>query len=310
MKSYSFVMLIVVYLCIIDAADNVSLAHYDQPLHASTCTATKQPHINALHKVSKRGIAYTPYTDDSQCKASTTIISDIALIKTKGFSTIRVYSLDCDILRIIGRAARAKGLKMIIGISIVSTNIEELDKQVADLVAWSEWDLVSLVVVGNEAIFKGLVNAALLAFFISACRQGLQRTGYSGPVTIAEPVNIWQSNGDLLCDAVDIIGANMHCFFNPSIDASRCGQFVSDQIKILKNVCGNKRVINLETGWPTHGHNNGNAIPGIPEQQKAIKSLFAEGFHEDTILFSFANELWKDPGPFEVEQSWGCMDVF
>ncbi|KMU79946.1 hypothetical protein CISG_08228 [Coccidioides immitis RMSCC 3703] len=256
----------------------------------------------------KWGMTYSPYTDDGQCKGAGDVKADIAIIKQKGFKTVRVYSSDCDGLKNIGNACKEYGLRMIIGVFISNTGIEGAQKQVTDIVEWGQWNMVDLVVVGNEAIFQGHADATSLASFIGSCKATFKKAGYNGPVTTTEPLNIWQANASKLCGVIDILGANIHPFFNSDVSPADAGKFVKGQMDILHGLC-NKKVINLETGWPNGGGNNGKAISGQSEQVTAIKSI-VKAVGSDSVFFSFRDDRWKEPGPLGVEQNWGCINVF
>ncbi|KAI5289951.1 hypothetical protein KEM54_002828, partial [Ascosphaera aggregata] len=121
------------------------------------------------------------------------------------------------------------------------------------------------------------------------------------------PISVWEESGSVLCPVVDVLGANLHPFFNAKTKAADAGTFVKSQFELLHKVCNGKRVINLETGWPNAGGANGEAIPGKSEQKAAIDALIQE-VGEDSVFFSYEDDGWKDPGQFNVEQHWGCFD--
>lgn len=254
------------------------------------------------------GMTYSPYTNQGGCQPKDQVLKDVAMIKQKGFTHVRVYSTDCNSLEYIGEAAKQHGLKMIIGVFISSTGISGAQEQVTAITKWAQWDLVTLIVVGNEAIQNGYTDASSLAGFISSCKSSFSAAGYSGQITTTEPINVWQQSGSALCGAVDILGANLHPFFNADVSPEKAGSFVRAQIKDLEAVC-NKDVINLETGWPSQGSPNGKAIPGTAQQAAAIRALVEE-VGSQSVFFSYSNDLWKDAGDFDVERYWGCIDQF
>lgn len=234
---------------------------------------------------------------------------DISTIKQAGFTAIRLYSTDCDGLKNVGDACKAHGLKMIIGVFISETGIGGAGKQVTDITSWAQWELVTLIVVGNESVQSGRTDAGALAGFILSAKATFKSAGYNGMVTTTETVNVWQVSGSTLCSAIDVLGANIHCFFNPDVTADKCGSFVRSQMELLSKICPGKQVFNLETGWPKQGNPNNLAIPGVSQQKEAIESLVKE-VGPESIFFSFVDDAWKDPGQFGVEQHWGCIDVF
>lgn len=254
-------------------------------------------------------ITYSPYENSGACKSADSVLTDIALIKSKGFATVRVYSTDCSGLQNIGAACEASGLKMILGIFISETGVSGAAQQVTDIIAWGKWELVELVVIGNECIFSGYASAGELASFISSCKSSFSSAGYSGPCTTTEPLNIWQENAGALCAVVDVVGCNIHPFFNADVDAGSAGAFVASQLSIVDTLCAGKTGINLETGWPSAGTCNGAACPGVSEQKTAVESIieYAGG---KSVMFSFVDDYWKEPGAFSCEQSWGSIQLF
>lgn len=259
-------------------------------------------------------ITYTPYTEDAAglCKEASVIKSDIALIASKGFKAIRVYSTDCGALEVIPTECEAHGLKMILGIFIDTSGIDGAAEQVTAILKWKQWNLVDLVVVGNEALHASppRCSAGQLAAFIKATKFSLQALGYTGPVTTAEPLNVWQANAGELCGAVDVVGLNIHPFFNADVDASSAGTFAKGQLEIAESLCSGKDAYNLETGWPSQADRcNGKACAGATEQATAIKGIMS-AIGGKSVMFSFGDDAWKQPGDFGCEQHWGSINLY
>ena len=251
---------------------------------------------------------YSPYTSTGTCKDAGSVSQDIATIAGRGFTCVRIYSTDCSGLTNVGTAVRANNMKMIVGVFISNTGISGAQQQVSDLTSWAQWDIVELVVVGNEAIFNGYCSASDLAGFITSTKSALQASGYNGPCTTTETLNIWQDSGNAaaLTAVVDGCGANIHAFFNADTTADQAGTFVLSQIQILEGICGSKPVWNCETGWPYQGSANGAAVPGIAEQQTAISALLSSAGKQCVVFDSF-DAPWKAPGEYGVEQYWGTQ---
>ncbi|KAK1986551.1 glycoside hydrolase superfamily [Colletotrichum cereale] len=261
-------------------------------------------------------ITYTPYSEDASgsCKSADQVDADIASIKKSGFSTVRVYSTDCSTLENVGAACQKYGLKMIIGIFVKSScdpQSADIKTQVDAIASWKRWDMVELVVIGNEVIFQGHCSASALRQLIVATKSTITAAGYSGPYTTAETVGVWQQADvtSQLCDTIDIVGGQIHPYFNAQTSAADAGTFVQGQIELLESICGSKPALNLECGWPTSGSCNGLACPGTAEQATAIASIKKHAGGK-TVFFSFLNDLWKAPGSCGCEQSWGCGQLF
>ncbi|CAI7590640.1 unnamed protein product [Penicillium glandicola] len=272
---------------------------------SSTSTATIPTELGE----GQYGMTYSPYTSAGDCKTKAAVLADLTVIQGKGFNLIRVYSTDCSGLEYIGAACKELGLTMILGVYIDSTGTSAAQEQVDEIAAWAEWSLVDLLVVGNEAVSAGYVDAATLASFITSSAATFAAAGYTGLVTTTEPIDIWQSYGEsALCDVVDLVGANIHPFFNADTTAAEAGTFAKAEFELLEEICG-KNVLNLETGWPNAGDANGDAVPGVAQQKTAIEALVKIAGSK-SIFFSYADDTWKSPGEFDVEQHWGCASVF
>jgi exo-beta-1,3-glucanase (GH17 family) len=283
------------------------------PVESSTSSAvaTSTPSSGSgITGEGQYGMTYSPYTESGNCKTKQEVLKDIKVIKQKGFNLVRVYSSDCSGLEFIGDACKELGLNMIVGVYIDSTGTSGAQEQVQAIAKWAQWSMVELIVVGNEAIQSGYCDAGSLATFIASAKSTFKAAGYTGQVTTTEPINVWQQYGaSSLCSSVDLVGANIHPFFNAEVTAEKAGEFVAAEFKILEKICSGKDVINLETGWPNAGESNGAAVPGVSEQATAVKSI-AKAVGSKSIFFSYSNDLWKSPGDFDVEQHWGCADVF
>jgi exo-beta-1,3-glucanase (GH17 family) len=257
-------------------------------------------------------MTYTPYNQDGTCKSASDVAADIKSIKSKGFTTVRIYATDCSGPTNVGAACAAEGLKIILGVYIDGSGISSgCHEQINTLTTWgaSNWDLVEMVVVGNEAVFNGYTDAGSLAALISETKTKFQAAGYNGPVTTTETVAVICENAALFCPVIDVVAANIHPFFNAQVSASGAGAFVATEMTLLEAACPGKTAYNLETGWPSAGNANGAAVPGSAEQKQAIDSIVA-AVGGKSAIFSFEDDTWKTPGALGVEQYWGCADVF
>lgn len=177
-------------------------------------------------------ITYSPYDHSGGCKTASAVSADIADIASKGFKNVRIYSTDCDGLQNVGSACEAHGLGIILGIFIKAGGVSTADEQVKDILSWKKWNLVVLLVVGNESVFNGFCSAEDLAAYIVKVKGQLQGGGYTGPVTTTETLNIIQANGNTLCSVMDVVGVNAQCFFDGGVTPDKAGEFVKGQLKL------------------------------------------------------------------------------
>jgi exo-beta-1,3-glucanase (GH17 family) len=282
---------------------------------ASTSAAAPVPNNNAAASpgISTSGnewaVTYTPYTESGECKAASDVMTDMALVKSKGFSAVRLYATDCNGLQNVGAGCQAAGLKMILGVFIEASGVSGAQEQVTEIIAWAQWSLVEIIVIGNEAIFNGYCTPSDLASFISSSKAAFAAAGYTGPCTTTEPLNILQEYTEIICEVVDIVGCNIHPFFNGAVDASSAGSFVAGQLQIVEGLCPGKSGLNFETGWPSQATEcNGAACASPENQQIAIDSILAAA-GDKSVFLSFENDFWKDPGNFGCEQYWGMIEI-
>lgn len=255
-------------------------------------------------------ITYTPYTNTGGCKDETSVAADVAAIAAAGFITIRVYSCDCSTLEFVGAACETYGLKLILGVFINDSGCSGAQPQVDAITAWAKWELVELIVIGNEAVFNGYASAGDLASFISSAQTEFGNAGYTGPCTTTEPLDIWQANVEVLCHVVTVVGCNVHPFFNADVDADHAGSFISGQLEIIDTICSGITGIILETGWPSAGTGcNGLACPGVSQQATAVAGI-KDAVGGRAAMFSYTNDLWKAAGDFGCEQSWGLIQLY
>jgi exo-beta-1,3-glucanase (GH17 family) len=257
-------------------------------------------------------MTYTPYTSSGQCKSAYDVDSDIANIAAKGFTTVRLYATDCSGLVNVGASCKTHGLKIIMGVFIKAAGIADARPQLAEIATWGKagnWDLITMIVVGNEAIFNQYCSAADLAAFILEAKYTWSAAGYSGPVTTTEPVSSLLSSASALCSVIDVVAANIQPFFDGSVVAEYAGDFVSSQLSMVAAACPGKTAYNLECGWPNQGSPNGKSIPGPSQQAAAMKDITSKA-GDVTVVFSYDNDAWKAAGPFGVEQYFGCSSLY
>lgn len=258
-------------------------------------------------------ITYTPYNpSNGNCMDAGSVEQDVIAIKAAGFTTLRIYSTDCNTLETVAPACKKHGMKLIVGVFVkggCSYNAPDVKEQVDAIAQWADWNTVELVVIGNESIMNGLCTPGELKQLITTCKSKF--SGYSGPWTIAETLDIWERSEvpSTLCSVIDVVGANVHAYFNPNVKAEEAGTFVKGQLDILAKMCPGKEALNLECGWPNEGKCNGAACASPSDQKIALDSIRKE-VGDKSVFFSFKNDNWKQGDALDVERHFGCDSYF
>ncbi|KAF3769076.1 family 17 glycoside hydrolase [Cryphonectria parasitica EP155] len=257
-------------------------------------------------------LTYTPYNSlTGDCQTAEAVEADLAAVAAAGFSSVRVYSTDCDTLPNVGAAAAKWGLKIIAGIYIGDAGCTNDSPDVADQIAafqsWEHMDLVELFAVANEAYNNGYCTASELAALVTHVKSELGSL-YSGPWTTTDVVATWQDTefASALCPLIDVVAANAHAYFTSTVAPSDAGPFVKSQLDIIEGACSGLTGYILESGYPTSGDTIGLAVPSIANQALAITSIL-ETVGDRVVLFSMFDDKWKAAGEYNCEQSWGIV---
>jgi exo-beta-1,3-glucanase (GH17 family) len=262
-------------------------------------------------------VTYSPYNDDSSCKTSDQVYSDLSKIASLGIRKIRVYGTDCNSISTIEPNAVKLGLKINQGFWIGASGVDSIDSGVQDLINWvhnengGDWGLFTTLTIGNEAIYGGFVDGSTLLAKIKSVKSTLRSAGWSGSVTTAEPPQSYIDFPNLCTDTdgIDYVGLNVHPYFDANTAPADAGNFVLSQIEIAQRTCNNRNVQITETGYPSAGNTNGKAVPTKDNQATAIKSILS-ATNNNCVLFTLYDDKWKTPGPYNVEQYFGFIDLY
>lgn len=262
-------------------------------------------------------VSYSPYNDDSSCKTSDEVYNDLSKIASFGISSIRVYGTDCNSISTIEPNAAKLGLKINQGFWIGPSGVDSIDSGVQDLINWvknengGDWGLFTTLTIGNEAIYGGFVDGSTLLSKIKSVKNTLRSAGWSGSVTTAEPPQSYIDFPDLCTDTdgIDYVGLNAHPYFDANSAPADAGNFLLSQIEIAQSTCNNRNVQITETGYPSAGNTNGKAVPTKDNQATAIKSILS-AMKNNCVLFTLYDDKWKTPGPYNVEQNFGFIDLY
>ncbi|VVT51378.1 uncharacterized protein SAPINGB_P003076 [Magnusiomyces paraingens] len=259
-------------------------------------------------------ITYSTINNDFSCKGYDQVFGEFLQIKAKGIKGVRVYGVDCNSYWTVQPAARALGLKIMQGFWITQAGTWSINQAVTDLVNWikyyngNNWDLIDSIIVGNEAVTAGWIDAHQLLGKIRDVRGQLRQAGYVGPISTAEIPSVYMQN-PFLCvgdDTIDFVGVNAHPYFDSGKRYDQAGEFMQSQIDVVSQACQGKAVKIVETGYPSGGNVHGNQAPSPHGQAVAITQIY-NVLKGDVVMFTMYDDYWKSPGPFNIEQKFGMF---
>ncbi|MDP9525201.1 glycoside hydrolase family 17 protein [Pseudomonas protegens] len=230
--------------------------------------------------------------------------ADLALLATR-FECIRTYSMTG--LEALPELARKHGLKLMIG-AWVNSNPVDTEKEVDLLIASANAnpDVVSAVIVGNEALLRKEVTGTQLARLILKVKAGVKQ-----PVTYADVWEFWLKHPEI-APAVDFLTIHLLPYWedDPSnIDAAL--NHVAEVRQVFGNRFAPKDVLIGETGWPSEGRQRETALPSRINEAKFIRGFVAlaehNGWHYN--LIEAFDQPWKRASEGAVGGYWGLFDA-
>ncbi len=230
--------------------------------------------------------------------------ADLALLATR-FECIRTYSVTG--LEALPALARKHGLKLMIG-AWVNSNPVDTAKEIELLIAEANAnpDVVSAVIVGNEALLRKEVTGPQLVKLIKQVKQSVKQ-----PVTYADVWEFWLQHPQIAPE-VDFLTIHLLPYWEdePSnIDAAL--QHVAQVRQVFGNRFAPKDVMIGETGWPSEGRQRETALPSRVNEARFIRGFVAmaeqEGWHYN--LIEAFDQPWKRGSEGAVGGYWGLFDA-
>jgi len=230
--------------------------------------------------------------------------ADLALLAER-FQCIRTYSMTG--LEAIPALARKHGLKVMLG-AWVNANPVDTDKEVDLLIAAANAnpDVVSAVIVGNEALLRKEVTGERLAGLINKVKSQVKV-----PVTYADVWEFWLQHPQV-APAVDFLTIHLLPYWEDDprgIDDALA--HVADVRRVFGTRFAPKDILIGETGWPSEGRQRETAVPSRANEARFIRGFVAmaeaNGWHYN--LIEAFDQPWKRASEGAVGGYWGLYDA-
>ena len=282
---------------------------------ASACGSKSDVEPSAPPEASIFGLAYTPYRlgddpDAGRFPTLSEVTEDLDFLrgKTKSllfYSSAATHGFDDHV-----RTAAAAPYDFNV---IAAAYFNDPTQSWAAEVNQAELDgLIDLInsgvaldfgVVGVEAVLHNRLTPAELID-----RMDLVRTATAGrdvDITTIETWSVWLDNPGL-AENVGIIPVNIYAYWD-GVGIDRAVDHTFERFEAVREKYPDHRVLISEAGWPSAGPVREGAVPS-PENAEAFYRALIDRANEENvevILFSFADEAWKDEGG--VGGHWGIM---
>lgn len=265
-----------------------------------------QTNIISLIKAENTKIAslsYTPYYGyERKPLSSEQIKKDINLLShiTK---KIRTYSaIDAEIIL---TATSKTIMPLDLGIWISNdheNNNLEIQKALELLKKYP--DNIQNILMGNEVLLRKDLTPIELFSYINFIKEFTDK-----PISSAETWDIWQKNPDL-AKHVDFITLHILPYWE-TIPIENFEPFLINSYGLIENLFPNKKIHIGEIGWPSHGYNNKDSVPGLKNQAIAIRGFINLANKNDwsyNIIEAF-DQPWKGYEEGNIGQYWGIFNA-
>ncbi|WP_028696906.1 glycosyl hydrolase family 17 protein [Pseudomonas cremoricolorata] len=230
--------------------------------------------------------------------------ADLALLAER-FQCIRTYSMTG--LEAIPALARKHGLKVMLG-AWVNANAQDTAREIDLLIASANAnsDVVSAVIVGNEALLRKEITGRALAEAITRVKAGV-----TVPVTYADVWEFWLQHPEI-APAVDFLTIHLLPYWEDQprdIDAALAHVAQVHQ-RFVKRFAP-KPIMIGETGWPSEGRQRETAVPSRVNEARFIRGFVtqaeAQGWNYN--LIEAFDQPWKRASEGAVGGYWGLYDA-
>ncbi|KAF9792566.1 glycoside hydrolase superfamily [Thelephora terrestris] len=259
------------------------------------------------------GIGVSSFSSNGQCRSAAQWDSIVSNAKNNGYKRFRIYGNDCGTTFDHATASAKKyGLPVLIGIWVdgtIANSASRIDQEVGAFVSTVKKygaGIVDGLTIGNE-VADTPTNIMKKVWDVRGYINKV--AGYKGPIST---VHTWVEvmNNPVLCDA-DRVTVNAHAFFDGKVQASGAGNFITNVvIPNIRRVCAPyaavKDIVITESGWPSRGGNIGAAVPSLPNEQAALRSLNCAAKSTKIFAFEADDTTWKNAN--DNEKSFGILN--
>ncbi|ANZ75137.1 BA75_02618T0 [Komagataella pastoris] len=231
-------------------------------------------------------------------------------------SRLKLYGLQCQQAAYVLDVIQDMGLNMTVSLGVwLNNDNQSNENQISELqkiLLKVRRNQIDTIFVGNEVLWRHELSSDSLFQYIKQVKRIVQQLGwYDLPVGTNEHYSCVKEEW---VDKLDILGINLHPFFNGTTAESAPGWVNSTLYSICSTKSCMEKIAIGETGWPYQGGRFINAIAEKKNYDSYLKGFSALARHLNIPWFWFEafDEPWKriyENGENKWETEWGLFTV-
>lgn len=255
------------------------------------------------------GFAFGPFVDGSDPDLGTDLSATTVLFLMgrlqQRVEWLRTFSA-INGLEHVAEFGHDMGFKIAIG-AWINADAASNEIELTAVIELAKTGQVDVVMVGSETLLRREVSEADLIAMIERVRNEIP---VEVIVTYADVYHEYLRRPGLIA-AVDVLCANLYPWWQ-GIGLDDAMAAVDAWYDALVTVADGKPVWICESGWPSDGSVNGNAIPGLQESVVYLTNFlsWAESRNIRYFYFEAFDEPWKSRLEGDVGNHWGVWDQF
>jgi len=200
--------------------------------------------------------------------------------------------------------AHELGMKTLVG-AWIDDDAARNEEEIQAVIDQARAGHADLVAVGNEVLLRGELPLEAIVDAIHKVKDGAPGV----PVAYVDAYFQFVEHPRLV-EACDFLPINCYPFWEKCRLEWSTG-YVEEMVRRVKSVAGGKEVVVAETGWPTQGTPEGEAVPGVENAALYALNLIPWAKAADVPLFWFSafDEAWKVGDEGDCGAYWGFWDA-
>ena len=261
---------------------------------------------------SLRGVAFGPHVagtdpDLGDSVPASEVSRLMAILETSDANVrwLRTYGATNG-LEHVAEFAHAMGFQIAHGIWLDSDTATN-DAEIEAAVEAANAGLVDAIVAGSEVLLRGDLSEMDL---IDAIRRVRDAIPADIPVSYADTYHVFLTRPDLIGE-LDFVCAHMHAYWS-GVSIDNAVAALDAWYDALADVADGAAIWVCETGWPTDGEAQLDAVPTLGNAVAYTSAFLSWAESRDVPYFYFEafDEPWKERLEGAVGDHWGLWDQF